>query len=482
MPVAVPIREALGDDPAPGVVVAAVAEIAVTLAALAAEGWGTGISSRATCSGSATGGSWEMRVMSVEEFRDRDVDYLGWVAAHPDGYVINIGRSRRGYARLHRATCGTITSRPPFTGPYIKICSGALMELDRWALSRIGAVAERCGTCRPLGDAASGQQPGPAEPAASARADSAASPGTPTGQAWEIDGPGDDRRQVWLWDTRYIPYERLTPGQHAARDALRLRVGSLAAATGEIMHASYAGFKPANMDVENLVLCNIDATAGGCFRLAVRHGVRFEVAVGPRRDPPSGRHLACSYQYRLISPGSNLSHWRTVRRLVGFTGADLGRFPSARRLEQVWLAIHHAEAQTAGQPAAPATPFAVFLTLSYPQAQTAGADPELVKALMDGTVAAFQAHGNHGTVAEIATRLAVATGRPAVLIAQTLLNDRRAVLGITGMLVHLRGTGVQWNPADHLCMAGQVLCRQAPGGTWALSGEIHAVEQEYQAA
>ena len=48
------------------------------------------------------------------------------------------------------------------------------------------------------------------------------------------------------------------------------------------------------------------------------------------------------------------------------------------------------------------------------------------------------------------------------------------------MLVHLRGTGVQWNPADHLCMAGQVLCQQVPGGTWTLSGEIHAVEQEQQ--
>jgi hypothetical protein len=123
----------------------------------------------------------------------------------------------------------------------------------------------------------------------------------------------------------------------------------------------------------------------------------------------------------------------------------------------------------------------VFLTLSHPRAKTAGANPELVKALMDGTVAAFQAHGNQGAVAEIATRLAVATGRPAHLIAQTLLNDGRAVLGVTDMLVHLRGTGVQWNPADHLCMAGQVLCQQVPGGTWTLSGEIHAVEQEQQA-
>ncbi len=89
----------------------------------------------------------------------------------------------------------------------------------------------------------------------------------------------------------------------------------------------------------------------------------------------------------------------------------------------MWLAIHHAEAQTAGQPTA--TTFAVFLTLSHPRAKTVGADPELVKALMDSTVAAFQAHGNQGAVAEIAARLAVATGRPAGPIAQTLLNEER---------------------------------------------------------
>ena len=200
----------------------------------------------------------------------------------------------------------------------------------------------------------------------------------------------------------------------------------------------------------------------------------------PRRDPPSGRHHACSYQYRLISPDSDLSHWRPVRQLARFTGADLGRFPSDKRLEQVWLAIHRAEAETAGQPAARNA----VRRLPHPRLsarKTVGADPELVKALIDGTVAAFQAHGDQASAAEIAARLAIATGQPAGLIAQTLLDDERAVLGVADRLVHPRGTGVQWNPADHLCMAGQVLCREAPGDTWTLSGEIHAVEQQHQA-
>jgi hypothetical protein len=413
-----------------------------------------------------------MQVMRVEEFRDRDADYLAWVAAHRSGYVINIGRSGRGYARLHRATCGTITSRPPFTGPYIKICSAVLAELDRWAVHSNGTVPERCGTCQPPGDMAPGEQ---SEPATSVRAHGVSQPGPLAGREWKIEGPADER-QVWLWSFRYIPFERLSPGQRAARDALRLRVRSLAATTGEILHASYAGFKPANMDVENLVLYNIDATAGGCFRPGARHGVRFEMAAGPRRDPPSGQHFGCSYRYRLINPDNELSYWRPVRRLARFSGADLGRFPSVKRLEQVWLAIHRAKAETAGHAAAPETPFAVFLTLCYPRAKTMGADSELVKALIDGTVAAFQTHGNPASVSEIAARLAVATGRPAGLIAQALLDYGHAVLGQADRLVHLRGTGVQWNPGDHMCMAGQVLCREAPDDRWTLSGEVRTVE------
>lgn len=110
-----------------------------------------------------------------------------------------------------------------------------------------------------------------------------------------------------------------------------------------------------------------------------------------------------------------------------------------------------------------------------------GADPERVKALIDGTVAAFQAHGDQASAAGIAARVAITTGQPAGLIAQALLDHDRAVVGAADRLVYPHGTGVQWNPADHLCVAGQVLCREAPGDTWTLAGEIHAVEQEHQA-
>jgi len=256
--------------------------------------------------------------MSVEEFRDRDADYLGWVAAHRDAYVINIGRSGPGYARLHRVTCGTITSRPPFTGPYIKVCSTALTELDRWALQRSGTVAKRYGTCQPPGSMASGQQAGPAEPATSVRADHDYQPDAPApGQEWEIEGPDGDQRQLWLWDTRHIPYDRLPPGQHAARDALRLRVRSLATMAREILHASYTGAKPVNMDVENLLLYNIDSTACGCFRSAAGMGCALRW-----RPPPARSAVRPALRLLLPLPADQPRQWPGRARHRGWsTGA-----------------------------------------------------------------------------------------------------------------------------------------------------------------
>lgn len=420
--------------------------------------------------------------MSVETFQDRDDDYLIWAEAHRDGYVINVSRSERGPAMVHTVNCYTITIRPPFTGPYIKICSTVLAELEQWILDRPATVLARCGTCQPPGYIAGGQHVALADSASPASAFPAAEPHVMAADEWEIDGPDDDgERRVRLWSNNYIPFERLSGDQRGAREELKRTVRSLTAGADEVLHASYAGPKPAKMDVENLVLYNIDPTAGGCFRAGARQGVRFELATALHGDPPSGRPYACSYQYGLTSLDSSLSHWRLVRPLASFTTADLGVFRATRRLEKVWLAIRNTEPKTDGAPIAATERFAVFLRLSHPDTKPPGANPELVKALIDGTIAAFQAHGNRALAAEVAARLAVSTGQPMCLIEQTLLDDSHAVLGTDNKLVYLRGTGVQWNPADHLCVAGQVVCRQARGTTWTLSGEIHAIEQLRQA-
>ncbi len=165
----------------------------------------------------------------------------------------------------------------------------------------------------------------------------------------------------------------------------------------------------------------------------------FELAAGPRRDPPSGRSRACSYRYRLINPASEFSYWRPTRWLARFADARLGAFPASKRLEQAWLAIHRAEAEIAGTGAWTGRPFALFLTLDCPLGTTVAAGPELVKALIDGSVAAFQGSSPAGRLAQAAARIAATTGEEPSLMTQLLADAKRAVLGATGTLVHLRG-------------------------------------------
>jgi hypothetical protein len=105
---------------------------------------------------------------------------------------------------LHRASCTTITRRALFTGPYIKVCSSSLAQLDEWAQARNGTPAPRCGIC----------QPAPADTSPAAVAD--ASPArlaeaTPKQRAqpvavrdhvdrspWRAEGPAADSPEVWL--------------------------------------------------------------------------------------------------------------------------------------------------------------------------------------------------------------------------------------------------------------------------------------------
>jgi hypothetical protein len=86
----------------------------------------------------------------MRHFVDDDSGYLGWIASHPEGHVLNTTRSpSAAYLMLHRTTCWTITRLQPtattFTGHYSKLC-GDLGELKAHARS-LGATAPTCGHC-----------------------------------------------------------------------------------------------------------------------------------------------------------------------------------------------------------------------------------------------------------------------------------------------------------------------------------------------
>lgn len=89
-------------------------------------------------------------MIGMERFVDDDRGYLDWLEHHPDGFVINTGRTpSAAYLMLHRASCGTITGKPArgttFTGEYAKVC-GEQNELREFARD-LGGHAQPCGLC-----------------------------------------------------------------------------------------------------------------------------------------------------------------------------------------------------------------------------------------------------------------------------------------------------------------------------------------------
>jgi len=87
----------------------------------------------------------------VESFVDDDIGYLQWLAAHPDGFVMNTHRNPTPtYLVLHRTGCHTISGIPArgsrWTGDCIKIC-GKRHELEEFARRNVGGEAGACGLC-----------------------------------------------------------------------------------------------------------------------------------------------------------------------------------------------------------------------------------------------------------------------------------------------------------------------------------------------
>ena len=89
--------------------------------------------------------------MQKFEQAEEEADYLSWLAANPDGYVVNATRPPNArYSILHRSDCRTINGTPPtgsgWTNSYQKVC-GTRAELEKWSREEAGGETAPCGTC-----------------------------------------------------------------------------------------------------------------------------------------------------------------------------------------------------------------------------------------------------------------------------------------------------------------------------------------------
>ena len=87
----------------------------------------------------------------MQPFRDDDSGYRQWLAAHPEGFVLNTyTKPKPTYLVLHRTSCHTISGNPArgvrWTADYIKFCGGR-RELEEYARRDLGGAVQPCGVC-----------------------------------------------------------------------------------------------------------------------------------------------------------------------------------------------------------------------------------------------------------------------------------------------------------------------------------------------
>jgi WD domain, G-beta repeat len=214
------------------------------------------------------------------------------------------------------------------------------------------------------------------------------------------------------------------------------------------------------------------ATSTPRFKVADRNGIRFELGAAMPPAPDAAEYPFC-YRYALAPRSGAFADWQQGRTLASFDWTDLGAFKGDKKVAQVWLALARERAQgdVADPARAPETPFAVRVKVRPPH----GLQPvlgNLVKGVIDGVVCAFQAHTDTAVLPQVVARLATVLPADPVEIEELLLDQRRAVLGVVPRLLYPYRTGVKWDPADHLCVAGELLAAEPEDGRWAIRGEI----------
>ena len=333
--------------------------------------------------------------MGVWEFRDDDDGYLAWLAANPDGYVLNVLRSHNVTgARMHCADCRWISGENPrggvWTGPYVKVCAERLAELEVWAIETAGKQPIRsCGTCRPTSDAQSLTPPKKSEDVAASSA--------PEGRC-QTHGPTAGCPTVEAWTDDYIRFERRPPWQEQLRAEIRAACAQLRPSAEQVLNATFFGEKLANADVENLVLYYI-----GSFAIAGTNGIRFEHGATVPSAPDGTDYRFC-YRYALAPRSTAFASWSQGRTLASFDWTDLGAFAGEKKLEKVWWALVPAQVNVYDRLTAH-SPFAVKVEVRPPL----GRRPvfgNLVKGIFDGVICALQANTDTAVLPEVVKRLA----------------------------------------------------------------------------
>jgi hypothetical protein len=86
----------------------------------------------------------------------------------------------------------------------------------------------------------------------------------------------------------------------------------------------------------------------------------------------------------------------------------------------------------------------------------------MTKCLLDGVIAAFHVH-NGSDLETVPVRIGAKLNRPQFKVVEKLMNPVSSPLGARQLLRQF-GSGIQWNPADDLCVQATIKISKLQSG------------------
>jgi hypothetical protein len=280
---------------------------------------------------------------------------------------------------------------------------------------------------------------------------------------------------VELWSTVRLPYQPRDWLLEMRNDLCRSLRNS-APRSGGHLHAVYSAADDGEfVDAENVLLYNVGS---GALRPLMARSVTFERGYEmPPPPPESGLPEGAVLHYQRYREARNgaFEFWRPGKTLAAFTSVPVDSVTG--KPAAVWKAIRDFAAPPT-QIASASTRFLLKLHVTDTrESNPANSLVDIVKPTLDGIISAYHSHeGSDGLVE--AQRLEEAGIGPRVTLQDQLLDRRWAALGGRRLLSSLGRAGVQWNPADDLCVAAHITlstCSSTEDGhhaRWRLSGEL----------
>jgi hypothetical protein len=296
-------------------------------------------------------------------------------------------------------------------------------------------------------------------------------PTTSSSASYAVRGPGPNGRCVEAWSNSKLQFE--PKGELADfRQELRAAIGTLKTKCGELVHGTYVSASTESCDAENVLIYNVGPSS---FAQRAGCGIRFERAFARPPQPPADLDDARHYQrYVAVRLGVGFESWHEGGLLGLWSDIPCPPLTEFTKPAAIWHALKQGDVEVEQPLGAPPPRIGLRVRLKVP----ACADPApaaIIKPIFDGVIAGFHAHAHPTSTAEMARRLSESLAIDPALIAQRLTGPERAVLG-TRRLLWARSDGVQWNPADELCVAGELqLVATQQESAWTLSGELFEV-------